>query len=164
MFEFQPGVAVWTLVSFAIVYVIVHKTVFPVVRKTVAARRAQIDSSLADASARQEEARVRAAELEERLRRLSTDEQQILAEAKEKGKRLYSEHEQKALEDFRRMRRQREDELAKMEQGAQQALRASFARTVIQACHRVMRTELTSEQQGRIIDQRLDELEKMREF
>jgi F0F1-type ATP synthase membrane subunit b/b' len=164
MFEFEPGVAVWTLAAFAIVYLIVSRTVFPVVRKTVQDRRAQIDSSLADASGRQEEARARSAELEERLRKLALQELSVLAEARDKAKLIYAEYEKKALEDFRRMRRQREDELAKMEEGAQQALRTAFARTVIAACHRVMRTELSPDQQSRIIDERLNELEKMREF
>ncbi len=164
MFEFQPGVAIWTLISFALVYLVVHKAVFPVVRKAVVARRAQIERSLADADARQAEAHARAEELEDRLRRMTQQELEVLAEAREKARRLYEEHEQKALEDFRVMRKQREAELQKMEEGLAESMRAAFARTVVEACHKVMRTELTQEQQARILDERISRLEQLKEF
>jgi F-type H+-transporting ATPase subunit b len=117
VFEFQPGVAVWTLISFALVYLIVHRMVFPVIRKAVVARRSQIEQSISEAEARQAEAQAKARELEERLRRMGQQELEVLAEAREKGRQMYAEHERKALEDFRLMRKQREIDLQKMEQG-----------------------------------------------
>ncbi len=164
MFEFQPGVAVWTLISFAVVYLVVLKAVFPVIRKTVLDRRAQIERSLSDASAKQAEAHAKAAEVEQRLQRIRQEEHEVLAEARDRAKRLYEEHERKALEDFRLMRKQRESDLQKMQEGAFQGLQTAFARTVIEACRKVMRSDLSAEQQRRIIDDRITELERMREL
>jgi F-type H+-transporting ATPase subunit b len=159
VFEFQPGVVVWTLISFALVYLVVRKAVFPVIRRTVLERRAQIEQSLADAIAQRAEAQAKAAEIEERLGRLRQQEQQILAEA-----RLYEEQERKALEDLRLLRKQHESDLHKMREGAFEGLRTAFARTVIEACRKVMRTDLSREQQSRIVDERIAELEGLRDL
>ncbi len=164
MFEFEPGVVVWTLISFALVYFIVRKAVFPVVRTAVVARRTQIEQSLTDAEAQRVEAREKATQADERLRRLTQQEHEVLAEAREKAKRLYEEYERKALEDFRLMRKQQESDLQKMQEGAFEGLRTAFARTVIDACRKVMRTDLSAEQQSRIIDERIAELERLREL
>jgi F-type H+-transporting ATPase subunit b len=164
VFEFQPGVVVWTLISFALVYLVVRKAVFPVIRRTVLERRAQIEQSLADAIAQRAEAQAKAAEIEERLGRLRQQEQQILAEAREKAKRLYEEQERKALEDLRLLRKQHESDLHKMREGAFEGLRTAFARTVIEACRKVMRTDLSREQQSRIVDERIAELEGLRDL
>ncbi len=161
MFHFDPGVVVWTLVSFVIVLVVIQRYVYPPVRNIMRTRRETIASNLADAEKRLAEAEDRAAQLEEQMRHIRQEEQRVLLEAREKARILYAEQERKALEEIRELRRSREADLAKLEEGFYEKTRKDFTQLVLHSCERVLRTGIDSEMQRRIISERIGELERI---
>lgn len=164
MFHFDPGVVVWTLVSFIIVLVVIQRYVYPPVRNIMRSRRETIASNLAEAEKRLAEAEERAGRLDEQMRHIRQEEQRVLVEAREKARTFYAEQERKALEDIRELRRSREADLAKLEEGFYEKTRKEFTGLVLRSCERVLRTGIDTEMQRKIIDERIGELERIDEL
>ncbi|WP_455382185.1 F0F1 ATP synthase subunit B family protein [Salinispira pacifica] len=161
MFHFDPGVVVWTLVSFAIVLFVIQRYVYPQIRTVLRNRRETIASTIEEAEKRLAEAEQRAADLEERMRHIRQEEQRVLVEAREKARALYAEQERRALEEIRELRRSREADLAKLEEGFFEKTRNQFTQMVLRSCERVLRTSIDPEMQRRITEERIGELERL---
>jgi len=161
MFNFEPGVAIWTLLSFAIVLFIIRRYVYPPVQKILQTRRESVDRSLEEAELKLADAEKRAADVTQRMLAIRQEEERILVEAREKARALYAEQERKALEEIRLLRKSREADLKKLETGFYERTQKEFTELLMQTCERVIRGSLTPELQQRINDQRVSELERI---
>ncbi len=161
MFHFEPGVALWTLVSFVIVLVVIQRYVYPPVRKIFKIRTQTIDENIASAEKQRILADERTAELEERMHSVHQEEERILLEARERARTLRAEYERKALDDIRELRRSREADLRKLEDGFYEQNQQEFTNLVMHTCERVLRTSIPPDLQHVIIDQRITELERL---
>ncbi|HUX11910.1 MAG TPA: ATP synthase F0 subunit B [Spirochaetia bacterium] len=161
MFHFEPGVVVWTLVSFGIAFVVIQRYVYPPVRNIMRNRRETIAATIAETETRLAEAEQRAAELEVRMRQIRQEEERVLLEARERARILYAEQERKALDEIRELRKSREADLRKLEEGFYEKTQREFTQLVLHTCERVLRTGIDPEMQRRIIEERILELERI---
>ena len=85
LFRLDPGLAVWTWVTFGLLYFVVAKWVLPPVLRSLEARERLIAKSVDDAAA-----------LEERLKALEQEKQEVLAKARAEGEDILRRARQEA--------------------------------------------------------------------
>lgn len=164
MFTFEPGVAIWTLISFAIVLVFIFKIAYPPVRKVLDERRETIELSLKESQKNREAAQKLFQQSEEQLKGVREEAHRIVSEAETKGQALREQHTQKALQEYRELRNSKMHELQEMEAAFMKKIEGHVAELVVRSCDKVLRVDITPEQRDKIIYQRIQELENMKEL
>ncbi|HLH66820.1 MAG TPA: F0F1 ATP synthase subunit B [Solirubrobacteraceae bacterium] len=153
------GMTVWTLVVFAISLFILYKTVFPAIGRALDQRARTIAQSLDDAERTRREAEQLLAAYRERLAQAREQADEILARAR----RAAEAHERQTKEE---LRAQRERQLEQIRQEIQaetrraiQEIRREVADLTVMATEKVTRRLLTEEDQRRLIEEALSELD-----
>lgn len=164
MFTFEPGTAIWSLISFGIVLFIVARFVYPPLRDAVDKRRAQIARDLEQAEADRAAASRIARELEDKIASIREEERRMLDEAKQRADELYSQYERRMYDEVRALRQHKEAELARAEQSFFKHAEERLARLVVLSTEKVLRNDLTPEQQRAVVADRIRELERLKEF
>jgi F-type H+-transporting ATPase subunit b len=161
VFTFEPGLVIWTLVTFTIVLIFLSKYVIPPLVRMVHDRRDKIAQDVESAASGARKVEELTAELKKRLDALELDQERLLSEAREKAHTRYSTLEQEMLEKIAEMRKHREEELARETEHFFAAAEKHIHRLIILGCERVLRTGLTPEQHAEILENRIQELEKL---
>jgi F-type H+-transporting ATPase subunit b len=162
--SFNPAVAFWTLVSFALVYYVISRKIYPVLNKLMSARAAKIAQGLTEAEAGRRTAEELAKQAEERLQNIRLEERRILSEAQEKARRSAAEQSAEYLAEFQRLRANKEEDLRKIEADFYKNFEAQLGGILGAACEKIIRCDLPPELQQKILNERLAELKKIKEF
>ena len=161
MLSFEPGVAIWTLITFFTVLIVLSKYVIPPLVRVVHDRKDNIAKDIENAANEARRAQQLTTELTQRLDALELERERILSESREKSRARYDELEGEMLGKLAVMRKQREEEL---EQEASRFLAATedrINRLILLGCERVLSVRLTPEQQAEILENRIREFEKL---
>jgi len=161
VFTFEPGVAIWTLITFSIVLVVLSKYIIPPLVRIVHDRRDAIARDIENASSASRKAEEMSAELGHRLDALELDRERILSETREKARRRSEALEREMHEKFSEIRRQREEELERETKHFLAASEERVNRLILLGCERILRTGLTPEQQAEILENRIREFESL---
>ena len=161
MFTFEPGVAIWTLISFVIVLIVLSKFVLPPITKAIDERKNKISSDLEAADEAARKAERTSSDLTRRLAAIDREREEILAEARERARSRFEELEKETHAAMNEMRKQREAELAAESEQFLALTGHRINQLIISGCERVLRTGLTSEQQAQVLENRIREFEKM---
>lgn len=161
MFTFEPGMVIWTLVTFSLVLIVLAKYVVPPLTRMVYDRRNKIANDIDTASSEARKAEEMTANLNQRLTALELDRERILSEARETARARYEVLEREMLAKLAEMRKQREAELARETEHFLASVEDRINRLIILGCERVLRTRLTTEQQTEILENRIREFEKL---
>jgi F-type H+-transporting ATPase subunit b len=159
LIQVTPGLMIWTIVCFLIALFVLKRFAFGPIQKIIDERRDRIENAIAEADNARDEAR----ELLEQHRALigqaKSDSAEILAEARKVSDaqlaRVREEAEderQRRLEDTRK---QIEAETAR----AIDQIRSEVADLTIEATQRVVGKVLDTEDQRRLIDEAIEELD-----
>ena len=160
-FLVQPGIGlmVWTLVVFFISYLLLKRLAWPRISEALEKRQNAIQESIEVAERTKAEAGELLAEYRERLKDARTQAEEIVARARRAGE----EHERASLEEARAerenlMQQTRRDIEAETRRAIQQ-IRAEVADLTIAATEKVTRKTLTADDQRRLVDEALGELD-----
>jgi F-type H+-transporting ATPase subunit b len=159
LIEIVPGLMVWTIVSFVICLWVLKKYAFGPIQKVIDDRRDRIRDSIEEADRAREEAR-----------NLLEEHRKLIGQAKSEAEGILSEARKVADAQRERMRteleedRQRriEETTRQIEQAKVQALgeiRREIASLTVIATEKVTRKALTEEDQRRLIDDALSEID-----
>ncbi len=162
MFTFEPGVAIWTLVSFGIFFFAILKFVYPKMGSILEERRTRIETDIEEARKAREEIESVKKDLETRLSAIKVEELRILSEAQEKSRRATEEYEKELFEEFRRLRADKEEHLKRMEANFLKASEERITKIIVDTCERVLQTELSAEQHRKIVERGIRTLETMK--
>jgi len=154
-----PGLMIWTLVAFGVTFFVLRKYAFGPIQKIIDERRDRIESAIAEADSARTEAR----ELLEQHRALigqaKSESAEILAEARKvsdaqlaRVREEAEEERQRRLEDTRK---QIDAETAR----AIDQIRTEVADLTIEATERVVGKVLDAEDQRRLIDEAIEDLD-----
>lgn len=153
------GLMIWVLVVFAISLVILRKTVFPAIGNALDARQRAINASIDAAERTRQEADELLAEYRERLADARQQAEDILARAHKTAeaqeRRAHDEAEAKRLEELERTRREIDAETRR----AIAEIRREVADLTVQATERLTRKTLTEQDQRRLVQEALDDLD-----
>jgi F-type H+-transporting ATPase subunit b len=153
------GLMIWTLVVFLISLYILSKAVFPRIRTALDERARRIDESIDQAEKTRREAEQLLADYRERLREARGQADEIVSRA-----RVAAEaHERDAQEDARARREQlmeqtRRDIEAETRRAIQE-IRREVADLTVLATEKVTRKTLTEDDQRRLIEDAMSELD-----
>jgi F-type H+-transporting ATPase subunit b len=153
------GLMIWTLIAFGITLLILYKLAFPRIAAALDRRQQAIEESIDTAERTRREAEALLAEYRERLGEARRQADEIVVRARRAGE----QHEAESLE---RARAQREDLLAQtrrdIEAETRRAIgeiRREVADLTVLATEKVTRKTLTSEDQRRLVDEALQEVD-----
>lgn len=160
MLEINPGLIVWTIITFVIVLVILRATAWKPLLGALTAREEKIRSSLKDAQDAQEQAR---ALLEENRRQLALAEEQsqrIIREGRDMGERLKAEILEKANTSARSAVAQAREEIQREKESALTQLRSEVADLAIQAAGKILDANLDTAKQRALVDAVIRDINK----
>jgi F-type H+-transporting ATPase subunit b len=159
LIEVNPGLMIWTIVCFLVVLFVLKRFAFGPVQQMIDARRERIETALNDADNARAEARQLLEEHRKLIGQAKSESEDILAEARrvadaqrERVRTETEEDRQRRLEETRRQ----------IEQATQQALgqiREEVGKLSLAAAEKITRKSLTSDDQQRLIDEALAEID-----
>lgn len=153
------GLMVWVLVVFFISFFVLRKSVYPAIIKALDARAKTIEDSIDAAQHTREEADKLLAEYRERLKEARGQADEIIARARKAA----DVHEQSAQEQARinrdRMLEQTRRDIEAETRRAIQEIRREVADLTVMATEKLTRKVLTDEDQHRLIDEAMAELD-----
>jgi F-type H+-transporting ATPase subunit b len=158
MLEINPGLIIWTIITFVIVVAVLRGTAWKPILKALNDREEKIRSSLEHAEkAHQDAQRI----LEENKRQLAAAEEQaarIIKEGRDLGDKLKSEILEKAEAAARQTVEQAKGEIQREKEAALTQLRGEVSDLAIAAAGKILDANLDTAQQRRLVDAAIKEL------
>lgn len=160
MLEINPGLILWTILTFVIVLVILRRTAWKPLLTALKEREDSIRTSLHDA----EEARNQAQKLLDENKKLmaSAEEQsqRIIKEGRDMAERLKAEILEKANASSQQMVVQAREEIQREKESALTQLRSEVADLAITAAGKILDANLDPAKQRAIVDAAIRDINK----
>lgn len=160
MFEINPGLIVWTIITFVVVLVILRKSAWKMLLGALTAREEKIRASLEQAERAQQEASRLLEENRKQLALADEQSQRILREGRDAGERLRAEILEKASGSARQMIEQAKEEIGREKEKALQQLRAEVADLAIGAAGKILDANLDPARHRKLIDDAIKDVSK----
>jgi F-type H+-transporting ATPase subunit b len=160
MLEINPGLIVWTIITFVIVLVILRATAWKPLLGALTAREEKIRSSLKDAQDAQEQARALLEENRKQLALAEEQSQRIIREGRDMGERLKAEILEKANASARSAVAQAREEIQREKESALTQLRSEVADLAIQAAGKILDANLDTAKQRALVDAVIRDINK----
>ena len=159
LIEVVPGLMIWTLIAFAITFFVLKRYAFGPIQKTIDERRARILASVEEADRAREEARALLEQHRALIGQAKGEAAEILADARKVAdaqiERVKQESEADRQRRLEETRRQIESETKR----SLDQIRSEIADLTLEATSRVTGKVLDAEDQRRLIDEAIAELD-----
>jgi F-type H+-transporting ATPase subunit b len=159
LIQVTPGLMIWTIVCFAITYFVLRKYAFGPIQTMIDTRREKIEQAIAEADHAREEARHLLEEHKKLIGQAKTEAEEILSEARRVGDAQRERVREETEED---RQRRLEETRRQIEQATHQALgqiREEVGKLSLLAAEKITRKSLTGDDQQRLIDEALAEID-----
>ncbi len=154
-----PGLMIWTLITFAIVFFVLRKLAFSRIQGMIDARRERIREALDEADRAREEARHLIDEHKQLISQAKAESEEILSEAR----RIGDAQRQRVLEEAQADLDRRLEENRKSIEAENQKLVEQIRREVVEltlvAAEKVTGKVLDADDQRRLIDEAVNEID-----
>ncbi len=160
MFEINPGLIVWTIITFVVVLLILRKSAWKTLLGALTAREEKIRTSLEQAERAQQEAARLLEENRKQLALADEQSQRILREGRDAGERLRVEILEKASGSARQIIEQAREEIAREKEMALHQLRAEVADLAIGAAGKILDANLDSARHRKLVDDAIKDVSK----
>ena len=155
----DPGVLIWMLITFGVVFFILAKYGFPVVIKMVDERKAYIDNSLKAAREANEQLANVKQESEKVLAQAREEQGRILSEAAATRDRIIKDAQERAQREGQRLMDEVKKQIETEKESAIRDIRRQVAVLSVGIAEKIMRNKLADEkEQTELIDRMLDEM------
>jgi F-type H+-transporting ATPase subunit b len=158
MFDINPGLMVWTVVTFVVLLLVLSKYAWKPLLKSLQER----EDNIRDALGQAEKARAEASELvkqnEVNLARAEEEYQKIVREGKAFAEKLKEEIVAKANAQAQRQLQQAKEEIQRDVDAARQQLRTEVADLAVQAAGKILDESLDAQKHRKIVDNFLNQL------
>ena len=158
MFDINPGLMVWTVVTFVVLVLVLSKFAWKPLLKSLKDREDTIRQALDSA----EKARAESAQLlkrnEENLAKAEEEYRKILREGKMLGEKLKEEIVAKAHQQAQRELQQAKEEIHRDIDAAKQQLRGEVADLAILAAGKILDETMDAQKHKKIVDKFLNQL------
>ena len=155
----DPGLLIWMLITFGVVFFILAKYGFPVVIKMVDERKAYIDNSLKAAREANEQLANVKQESEKVLAQAREEQGHILSEAAATRDRIIKDAQERAQREGQRLMDEVKKQIETEKESAIRDIRRQVAVLSVGIAEKIMRNKLADEkEQTELIDRMLDEM------
>jgi F-type H+-transporting ATPase subunit b len=160
-FLVEPGIGlmVWTLALFGVSLLILWKVAFPRIAEALDRRQKAIEESIDTAERTRKEADELLAEYRERLTAARQQADEIVARARKAGEQVEADLAAKGRERREELLEQARKDIETETRRAIQEIRAEVADLTIMATEKVTRKTLTAEDQRRLVEEAVAELD-----
>jgi len=160
MFDINPGLILWTIITFLVVVLILRAVAWKPLLAALTGREEKIRSSLQHAEQAQQEAQ-RLLEANRRQLALAEEQsQRIIREGRTLGERLKAEIMEKANASSRHMIDQAKEEIKREKESALVQLRGEVADLAIMAAGKILDANLDTAKQRQLVDAAIKDLNK----
>ena len=153
------GLMIWTLLAFGITLYILWKLAFPRIAEALDRRQKAIEDSIDTAECTKVEADQLLAEYRERLHEARAQAEEIVARARRAGDNFEAESKVDAQRQREELMQQTRRDIEAETRRAIQEIRKEVADLTVLATEKVTRKTLTDEDQRRLVDEALSELD-----
>ena len=159
LIQVTPGLMIWTIVCFAATFFFLKKVAFARVQAAIDTRREKIEQAITEADNAREEARHLLEEHKKLIGQAKSESEEILSEAR----RIADAQRERVREETEEDRQRRLEETRRqIEQATHQALgqiREEVGKLSLLAAEKITRKSLTGDDQQRLIDEALAEID-----
>jgi F-type H+-transporting ATPase subunit b len=157
-----PGLMVWTVIAFGLTFILLRRFAFGPVQRIIDQRRDRIREALDEADkARQESRQLRELTLKERDE-AKLQREQILEESRRQAQTLFEQARKRAEEDLQERLEKNQQELEAENRRIQEQIRRDVVELTLLAAEKVTGKALDSDDQRRLIDETIEELDLKR--
>jgi F-type H+-transporting ATPase subunit b len=153
------GLMIWTLLAFLAALFILRKYAFPQISAALEKRQHLIEESIDSAQRTKDEADAILAEYRERLKEARVQAEEIVARARKAGEATERQSLEEAKETREDLLEQTRRDIEAETRRAIQEIRREVADLTVAATERVTRKTLTEEDQRRLVEEALSELD-----
>ena len=153
------GLMIWTLLAFGITLWILWKLAFPRIADALDRRQRAIEESIDTAERTKTEAEELLAEYRERLQEARVQAEEIVARARKAGETAQTEAKAQAQHQREELMEQTRRDIEAETRRAIQEIRNEVADLTVLATEKVTRKTLTPEDQRRLVEEALGELD-----
>src|SRR4030042_2411519 len=118
MFKAEPGLIIWTLISFFILLILLRKVAYPQILKAMKNREETIKQQLEEAQKIKKEAEAFLEDYKRQLAEARSEAQKVINEGKELGENMRKEIIQKAQEESNHIVKRAQEEIELQKQKA----------------------------------------------
>ena len=154
-----PGLMIWTLVAFLITFFVLKKYAFGPIQKTIDERRDRIRQAVEEADKARDEARELLEQNRAILAQARSESQNILAEARKVGDAQIERVKKEAEEERQRRLEETKRQIDAETKRSLDLIRTEVADLTLEATARVTGKVLDAEDQRRLIDEAIGELD-----
>lgn len=160
MLEINPGLILWTILTFVVVLVILRFTAWKPLLAALTAREEKIRTSLEEAEHARAESQRLLEENKHQQAQAEAQAQKILAEGRAMGERVKAEILERAQASSQHMIDQAKAEIQREKEQALVQLRTEVADLAIQAAGKVLEAELDASKHRALVDATIKNLSK----
>jgi F-type H+-transporting ATPase subunit b len=160
MLEPNPGLILWTAITFFILLLFLRRFAWKPLLGALHSREEKISNSIERADKAKQEAERLLEENKKNLQRADEQVQQIINEGRAAAEKLKTEILEKANTSSRRMIEQAKDEIEREKEAALKELRREVVDLAIQAASKILGEELDERHHRKVVDSFLHELPK----
>ena len=159
LIQVTPGLMIWTIICFGITFFVLRKYAFGPIQQLIDARREKIEQAITEADNARQQARELLEEHKKLIGQAKSEAEEILSEARRVGDAQRERVREETEED---RQRRLEETRRQIEQATTQALgqiRDEVGKLSLLAAEKITRKSLTGDDQQRLIDEALAEID-----
>lgn len=160
MLDINPGLIIWTIITFIILVVVLRKAAWKPLLKALTDREDHIRTALHHADEAQREAQRLLEDNRKQLAQAEEQSQRIIKEGREMGDKLKAEIVEKANSSARATIEQAKDEIQREKEAALVQLRAEVADLAIGVAGKILDQNLDTPKQRQLVDTAIKDLQK----
>jgi F-type H+-transporting ATPase subunit b len=153
MFQAEPGLMIWTVISFTILLVLLWKVAYKPITKALKKREDSIRDSLEEAQKTRESAETLLNDYKNQLAQAREEAQKIISEGKVMGENVKKEIIQKAHEESNQIVKRAQEEIEFQKEKALMELKERIADLTIMAASKVIEKTLDKKDHEQLIDE-----------
>jgi F-type H+-transporting ATPase subunit b len=160
MFQAEPGLMIWTIISFVILLVLLWKVAYKPITKALKKREDSIRDSLEEAQKTRESAETLLNDYKNQLAAAREEAQKIISEGKIMGENVKKEIIQKAHEESNQIVKRAQEEIEFQKEKALMELKERIADLTIMAASKVIEKTLDKKDHEQLIDEYISKVGK----
>ncbi|MGA9117474.1 MAG: F0F1 ATP synthase subunit B [Bacteroidota bacterium] len=160
MLSINPGLILWTIITFVLVLAVLRRLAWKPLLAALAAREERIRTALREAEEAQQEARRLLEEHREARARADEESHRIIREGRAVAEKLKGDLVEKAEASARRMMDQAREEIRREKEVALAQLRAEVADLAVGAASKILDARLDPAAQKSLVEQAIREMGK----
>ena len=153
MFQAEPGLMIWTVISFTILLVLLWKVAYKPITRALKKREDTIRGSLEEANKTRESAETLLNDYKNQLAQAREEAQKIISEGKVMGENLKKEIIQKAHEESNQIVKRAQEDIEFQKEKALMELKERIADLTIMAASKVIEKTLDKKDHEQLIDE-----------